>query len=240
MSEGGSPPTKIAPSPTSAQSPTSELASQMNRAINIPMLSSPESDPGYDDRSDDPLSSPENEMVIDSSGYQQYHSQTGTRQGFPPNYTATNPNYVPQLGTSPPNYTGNFVPINQVYAPGTAPVLDQPPNAYIASDPIAIPQTGFSPPNDFSPPGNENINNVFASFFTSQQDLIADITNPLNQETWMDLYVPTQANLSWENQGAWQEGFNEMQPVYSTQSNEGGQYDARRSSIFAPTVHYLS
>lgn len=232
MSEDGhSPPTRIAPSPTG--SPTSELANNFTRAINIPM-SSPDNDYEYarsdgDDRS--PLSSPD-EMSVDP-GYP-YHSPTPNRQAFVPvpNYNGNNQSYAPPVSTSPNNYGGGFVAINQQFPNNPVPVLDSSQTGYtFNSDPIAIPV-----PTGYSLPGQEPTN-VFAAFFTSHdQNFLSE--HQFVQENWTDLYDPnTTGALSFGNKSppeTWHENF-DMQQVFSSQSGDGQGFD-RRDSMYFPTV----
>lgn len=237
MSEDGhSPPARIAPSPPSAPSPTTELANQMNRSITIPM-SSPGSEAPYDDRSDDVLSSPD-DMAIDNAGYH-YHSPTPNRQGFPPNFT-TNPqtSYVhPALSPSPPTYSGSFVPITQGFSPNQVPVLDASPRGYaVPSEPMPIPQTGYtSGTQDFSPPQANT--NVFASFFTGGE-MLGDMGVHQVHENWLDIYNPNNAaqHLSWENNQTWNDQFPEITQIYPAQPPAGAQYDGRRGSVYYATV----
>src|SRR5271169_94202 len=99
--DANSPPPRIAPSPTG--SPTSDLANNFTRAINIPM-SSPEDD---DDARSGPMSSPD-EMSLDTA-YTTYHSPAPSRPPFI--YGAQS--YPPATSVSPNNYRQDtFGPVN--------------------------------------------------------------------------------------------------------------------------------
>jgi hypothetical protein len=237
MSEDGhSPPARIAPSPTG--SPTSDLANNFTRSINIPM-SSPDNDYDYarsegDDRS--PLSSPD-EMSVDTA--YPYHSPTPNRQAFAQNYNGNTQTYPPPVSTSPNNYAGGFVAINQPFGGAQqVPMLDTSQSGYtFSSEPIPIPA-----PTGYSLPGTEP-QNAFASFFTSQDGhFLGD--NQFVHDNWLDLYDSNNAPFtsSIGNKSPpemWHDNF-DLQQILSSQSGDGQGFDRRDSMYFPPVQPLLS
>jgi len=203
-------------------------------------LSSPSSENGYNDRSDEPWSAVDQPMDIDPVQYGASSSPEYARPApMHPLYNEqpqSLPFVSPLLSSSSPIYHQGFAAINQTqgYASSAQTIVNQS-HMYPNSGPVNIPQSSYAiqPPLPvLSPPLQENTG-IFA--FTGDS-LMIDMPHHQHQENWDSLWQPAQNvnSYSWMEQAAASaDHYHEMHQSFPPPE---GQIEGRRGSVYYPGV----
>lgn len=247
----GSPPRSPNRSPDPLMSPDvkplpSDLATGrfMHASMTMPAstpnnaLSSPSSENGYNDRSDEPWSAVDQAMDIDT----QYGASSSPEYSRPaPMHTIYNehpqslPFVSPLLSASSPVYHQGFSAINQTqgYASSAQTIVDQS-HIFPNSGPVNIPQSSYAiqPPMPVLSPPLQEGTGIFA--FTGDS-IMVDMAHHHHQENWDSLWQPTQNtnNFSWVEHSASLENYNEMNQSFPPPADS---HMERRNSVYFPGV----
>ena len=199
------------------------------------LLSSPSSENGYNERSDEPWSAGEQPMDIDPVPYGASSSPEYARPTpMHPLYNEqpqSLPFVSPLLSASSPMYPHGFAAINQVqgYASSAQTIVDQS-HMFPNSGPMDIPQSyGIQAPLPvLSPPLEENTG-IFA--FT-ENSLMLDMQHQQHHQNW-DTIWQSDANVnsySWmEQHAASLDHYTEMQQSFPAAEGHG---EGRRGSVY--------
>ena len=207
-------------------------------------LSSPSSENGYNDRSDEPWSAIDQAMDIDP--LPQYGASSSPEYARPtpiqPLYNEhpqSLPFVSPLLSASSPVYQG-FSAINQShgYASSAQTIVGQTHNVFPNSGPVNIPQSSYAiqPPGPILSPPIQDNTGVFA--FTGDS-LMMDLSHQQHQENWDSLWQPAQNPnaFPWGEHSASLEQYPDINQSFPPPTDS--HFEGRRGSVYYQGVSSL-
>lgn len=205
-------------------------------------LSSPSSENGYNERSDEPWSGVDQAMDIDTqygASSSPEYSRPAPMHSLYTQHPQSLPFGSPLLSASSPVYNQGFSAINQTqgYASSVQTIIGHS-HIFPNSGPVNIPQSSYAiqPPMPvLSPPIQEN-----TDIFTFTGDsIMMDIPHQQHQENWDSLWQPAQnvSNYSWVEQSASLENYNEMNQSFPPLTDS--HLEGRRNSVYYSGVSFL-